>query len=115
MFPFSLHQRVFRAQSNSPNGQVGSETRFHYEQDGTTISASYAGGAIARGALLGSIDENGCLLFSYHHLSITGELHAGICRSTPEVLSDGRLRFHERWRWTTGDCSEGESVIEEIR
>jgi len=38
----------------------------------------------------------------------------GICTSTPEILPDGKIRLHEKWRWTSGDLSEGESVIEEV-
>jgi len=39
----------------------------------------------------------------------------GICRSTPQTLADGRIRLHEKWQWTCGDLSLGESVVEEIR
>jgi hypothetical protein len=46
---------------------------------------------------------------------VRGEFMAGECHSTPEVLPDGRIRLHERWQWTTGDRSRGESVIEEVR
>lgn len=38
----------------------------------------------------------------------------GICRSTPEILEDGRIRLHEEWIWTSGDQSSGKSIIEEI-
>jgi hypothetical protein len=38
----------------------------------------------------------------------------GICRSTPEILPDGRIRLHEKWQWTSGDRSSGESIVEEI-
>jgi hypothetical protein len=38
----------------------------------------------------------------------------GVCRSTLEVLPDGRYRLHESWQWTCGDCARGESVVEEI-
>jgi hypothetical protein len=31
-----------------------------------------------------------------------------------EVLPDDRVRLHERWRWTSGDCSSGQSVVEEL-
>ena len=31
-----------------------------------------------------------------------------------ELLPDGRIRLHEKWQWTSGDLSSGESVIEEI-
>jgi hypothetical protein len=51
----------------------------------------------------------------YHPVNDAGELMTGRCRSTPELLPDGRLRLHERWQWTSGDGSEGESVVEEVR
>ena len=50
----------------------------------------------------------------YQHLNTAGELMTGVCISTPEILPDGGIRLHEKWRWTSGDLSEGSSVIEEI-
>jgi hypothetical protein len=50
----------------------------------------------------------------YQHVNTSGELMTGQCKSTPEVLPDGRLRLHESWRWTSGDMSEGRSVVEEV-
>ena len=35
--------------------------------------------------------------------------------SQPEVLEDGRLRLHETWRWTNGDRSADETILDEIR
>jgi hypothetical protein len=46
-------------------------------------------------------------------VNIQGELMTGICRSTPEILPDGRIRLHESWQWTSGDESRGFSVVEE--
>jgi hypothetical protein len=51
----------------------------------------------------------------YQHLNSGGELMTGKCRSTPDILPDGRLRLRELWQWTSGDFSRGESVIEEVR
>ena len=34
------HRKVFRAVTNDPSGEVGDETRFHYEQDGTIVHAT---------------------------------------------------------------------------
>jgi hypothetical protein len=50
----------------------------------------------------------------YHQVNEQGELMTGTCRSKPEILPDGRIRLHETWRWTSGDGSEGSSIIEEI-
>jgi hypothetical protein len=51
---------------------------------------------------------------SEQHLNRRSEWMTGQCRSTPTVLADGRYRVNESWQWTSGDCSAGESVIEEI-
>jgi hypothetical protein len=50
----------------------------------------------------------------YQHLNQAGTFMSGKCFSTPEILPDGRIRLHEKWQWTSGDYSSGESVIEEI-
>ncbi|WP_313187142.1 hypothetical protein [Sphingobacterium siyangense] len=50
----------------------------------------------------------------YHHINTAGEIMTGLCRSTPEILKDGRIRLHEEWKWTSGDQSSGKSIIEEI-
>ncbi len=58
-------------------------------------------------------DAEGRLDMRYQHVTTRGELRTGVCRSEPEALANGRLRVHERWKWTSGDGSEGESVLEE--
>ena len=32
--------KVFRAVTNAPSGEVGDETRFHYQQDGSIVHAT---------------------------------------------------------------------------
>ena len=49
--------------------------------------------------------------FNYQHINIDGELKTGTCDSEPK-LEDGKLRYYEKWRWSTGET--GESVIEEL-
>lgn len=43
------------------------------------------------------------------------QLHSGYCKSVPEILADGRIRLHEEWQWTSGDNTNGKSIIEEIK
>lgn len=111
----TYHNRRFRSVATSGNGEVDAATLFLYQQEDETIWADYSGGAIVRGHLLGFVRPDGSLDFRYHHLNREGALMTGTCVSTPEVLPDGRLRLHESWRWTSGDGSSGESVIEEER
>lgn len=110
----NYHDKKFVSVNNTANGEVSSETFFNYKQDGKIISASYQGGEIVKGTLIGIVNDNGSLEFRYNHVNVHNELRGGMCKSTPEILADGRIRLHERWKWTDVDQSEGESIIEEI-
>ena len=107
--------RRFRSVTNSGTGEVGPSTVFRYHQDGDVVWATYTGGAIRFGTLLAKADGEGRLDARYQRVNDSGELMTGECRSTPEVLPDGRLRLHETWRWTSRGLSSGESVVEELR
>ncbi len=111
----NYNNRRFVSVSNSDNGEVSSATVFDYHQEGDVVWATYRGGAIVFGSLVAKVDEDDCLDMRYQHLNSAGEFMTGRCRSTPEILSDGRLRLREVWQWTSGDFSQGESVIEEVR
>lgn len=107
-------KRVFKSVSNSETGEVSNETTFYYRQKDNLVRAEYSGGAIVFGTLIAKVLENGVLEMRYQHLSRDDELMTGKCLSTPEILTDGRIRLHEKWQWTSGDLSAGESIVEEI-
>lgn len=111
----NLDQRLFVSRANTTNGDVNGDTRFHYRQAGARIWATYDGGPVRFGALVAVGDSAGRLDMRYHHLGPGGTLRTGACVATPELLSDGRLRLNEEWRWTNGDLSAGRSVVEEVR
>ncbi len=106
--------KTFRTVNNTENSEVSNETIFEYQQAGDLVSATYSGGAIEFGHLIGLVEPDGVIDIRYHHLNVMGQLMTGICRSTPEVLADGRIRIYELWKWTSGDESEGSSIIEEL-
>ena len=109
----NYHQKTFKSISNTDNGEVGEQTLFHYQQQGNVVWAEYSGGVIVKGFLVAKIIENDALDMRYEHINSAGEIMTGLCLSTPEILSDGRIRLHEKWQWTSGDLSSGESIIEE--
>ncbi|MNK05528.1 hypothetical protein D3C87_234110 [compost metagenome] len=109
------NNKHFRPVSNTENGETSEETIFRYEQNGNILTCSYSGGQIVSGQLIGLVDEQGNIDMRYHQVNSKRELMTGICRSTPEILPDGRIRLHETWQWTSGDQSEGSSVLEEIQ
>lgn len=106
--------RRFRPTENEGAGEVGPETVFEYNQEGDVVRATYGGGGVRSGVLIGRADSEGNLDARYAHVNAAGGLMTGECRSRPEALPDGRLRLHEEWRWTSGDGSSGRSVVEEI-
>jgi hypothetical protein len=110
----NYNNRIFRVINNSDNGDTSSETTFQYRQEGNILTSLYSGGSIVSGHLLGLVDENGNIDMRYHHINNAGEIMTGLCKSTPEILKDGRIRLHEEWKWTSGDQSSGKSIIEEI-
>ncbi len=111
---FNYDDKKFRSIEDSGSGEVSAETVFLYHQNGNLVWAEYGGGEIVYGTLIAKCETGGTLDMRYQHLNQSGELMTGKCISTPERLPDGRIRLYEKWRWTSGDLSSGESVIEEI-
>ena len=110
----NYNDKVFRSVSNTENGDVNGETVFNYQQNSFLVSATYSGGAVLFGHLIGLVNTDGVMEISYHHINDDGDIRTGVCLSTPEILPNGKIRLHERWKWTNGDLSEGESMLEEI-
>ena len=114
MTEINYDNKTFVSVENSETGEVSGETVFHYHQKNDVVWAEYKGGAIIFGSLIAKCDTSGNLEMRYQHLNSDGELMTGKCFSTPEILDDGRIKLHEKWQWTCGDFSEGESIVEEI-
>jgi hypothetical protein len=108
------NNKTFRSVTNTDNGEVSSETLFHYHQQDKLVWAEYAGGSIVKGFLIAVMQDDGSLDMRYEHVNQQGELMTGRCTSAPELLPDGRLRLHEQWQWTSGDGSSGTSIVEEV-
>lgn len=110
----NLNNRVFKSVSNTKNGEVSSETIFNYFQKRNYIWASYSGGEINKGFLIGKFISEDQIYFTYQHINEKEEIRCGECRSTLEYLPDGRLRLNESWQWLDFDKTYGSSVVEEV-
>lgn len=109
----NYNNKVFKPISNTDNGETSNETIFHYKQVGNIVTATYSGGKIIQGHLIGLVDSFGNIEMRYHQVNDKNELMTGICKSTPEILANGKIRLLEAWEWTSGDKSTGTSIIEE--
>lgn len=110
----NYNNKKFKTQSNTANGETSADTIFHYKQVGNILNAEYSGGKIVQGHLIGLVDEFGNIDMRYHQINTNDEIMTGICLSTPEILSSGKIILHEKWEWTSGDRSKGNSVVEEM-
>lgn len=111
---FDLDNKVFKLVSNSDNGDVSHDTLFYYHQEGKVIWAEYSGGHVNKGTLLGRVVSGDKIVFSYVHISNSGELRKGDCTTIISRDLDGKLFLNESWQWTSGDLSSGESVLLEV-
>jgi hypothetical protein len=109
----NYNNKIFKPVSNTENGETSGDTVFLYKQDGHILTSEYNGGKIIQGHLIGLVDENGVINMRYHQVNDKNELMTGICISIPEILPNGKIRLYEEWQWTSGDKSEGKSIIEE--
>ena len=76
------NDRRFRAASNSINGEVGSETRFHYHQKGDIVWGEYGDGEIVFGTLIAKVLSDGSLDMRYQHVNSKGTLMTGFARQS---------------------------------
>lgn len=110
----NYHNKKFKLFSSSENGETSEETIFHYKQEENILTSEYSGGLIVKGHLIGVVDAHGAIKMRYHQINTKGELMTGICTSTPEVMANGKIKLFEKWQWTSGDKSKGESVLIEL-
>lgn len=110
----NYHNKKFKPVNNSENGETTEETIFLYQQKGNILTAKYSGGHIQQGHLIGLVDEQGNIDMRYHQVNTKGELMTGICHSTQKIMENGKIRLYEKWQWTSGDYSKGDSILEEV-
>ena len=108
----SLHGRRFTVVDGGVD--VSASTVFAFTEDRLSgvVTASYAGGSVLAGSLVGTRD-GGRVDFRYSHVTRAGFVESGVSRDRVEVLEDGRLRLHETWEWTSS-AGSGVSVLEEL-
>ncbi|MEC3906390.1 n-acetylglutamate synthase [Tamlana sp. 2201CG12-4] len=110
----NYNNKRFKPISSSENSETTSDTIFVYKQKGNILTATYQGDHIIEGHLIGVVDNQGNIDMRYHQINSSGELMTGICISKPKIDTNGKIKLYERWEWTSGDKSNGTSVLQEI-
>lgn len=108
----SLDGIRMRVVSTAEGGEVNTETLFEFTQDGSVVSARYAGGKVRLGYLVGMMSSEG-LRFRYAQIDNSGRLDGGY--STCEIgrTAEGRVQLAEHFKWDSREGS-GTNIYEEI-
>lgn len=109
-----LDQKTFMSLSNTANGDVNGATRFYYQQKGQVISATYSGGVVKTGTLLGKMQTNDQFELYFQHITLSGKLKAGYCQTKIILLENDVIKLEQNWQWLNGDGSTGYSELIEV-
>ncbi len=110
--PISLDGIKLRVVSTAEGGEVNSETVFEFTQDGSVVSARYAGGKVQLGYLVGIMAAEG-LRFRYAQIDKAGRLDGGHSICEIERTAEGRIKLAEHFKWDSREGS-GTNLYEEI-
>jgi len=108
----SLDRIRMRVVSTAEGGEVNAETLFEFTQDGSVVSARYAGGTVRLGYLVGTMSAEG-LRFRYAQVDNFGRLDGGYSICEVGRTAEGRIQLAEHFQWDSREGS-GTNLYEEI-
>jgi hypothetical protein len=97
----------------APNGVVNELTIFTFSQKDNFVSATYSGGPIFKGYLVGTINM-GKLLFSYCQLQVDGKTDNGHSECEITTGENGKIRLVEQFKWASKNDETGVNIFQEI-
>lgn len=104
----SLDLRVFEVAETSADSEISTQTRFQFRQDGDTVEATYAGGQVVRGCLLGRRDGDR-VTCAWTHVCADGRVSSGRSVLRVTVEDEGRLALIEDY--TRAEGPTGRNVL----
>ncbi len=108
-----MDNKIFKTLENDA-GLSSSETTFHYSEHNNIIKATYQGGSVAEGMIIGKrLGQNNISLL-YQCITTDGVLKSGTSIGTVSKNQEGRLVLEFDWQWLNGDQTGGKSQYIEI-
>jgi len=106
--------KTFGLLSNSEEGEVSTETLFHYKQEGDLVTADYSGGTIRHGKIIAKQNKRCDLEMVYNCLTNDGELRSGKAYAKVSINSGEKIQLDLDWKWLEGEREKGTSIYTEI-
>ncbi|TMU55988.1 hypothetical protein [Flagellimonas algicola] len=113
MNSFDLDNVQMNVVQTAANGVVNHETIFSFSQQDVQVQASYSGGNIAKGFLIGVLKKE-ILNFSYCQLQTDGILDNGSSKAQLSITAEGKLRLTEHFDWKSRPGEIGINVFEQL-
>ena len=95
------------------NGVVNELTIFSFSQTDNFVSATYSGGQIMKGYLVGTMNKEK-LVFSYCQLQVDGKLDNGQSECDITIGENGKLRLTEHFKWASRNDEAGVNIFQEL-
>jgi hypothetical protein len=96
------------------NGIVNHDTIFRFSQKENVVSAEYQGGKILKGFLVGKLQTQNQLEFSYCQLQRDGKLDNGLSLCQLSKNKEGKLILIEHFEWKSRPGEFGTNIFQEL-
>jgi hypothetical protein len=106
--PLDLDLLVFEVVMTSPASAISTDTWFEFHEREGIVEASYTGGQVATGRLIGR-REHDQVYTVYAQLGVDGRLQTGTATMRVEKGTDGGLLLTEDYTWS--DSTTGRNVL----
>ena len=113
MTDINLDGLRMNAVDTDDSGVSDADTLFEFHQEGANVWATYAGGSVARGYLVGIV-RGAELEFRYCQMEADGALDGGHSNCVLKRNRDGLVQIVEFFEWASRPGS-GTNVIQELR
>ena len=113
MSKFDFNNKRFAVIENSDNGEVNTQTIFHYQQKGNLVTADYSGGTITYGKIIADLRDDR-LNMLYQCLTVDNELKAGKALAKIRLTENGKIKLTLDWEWLDEENAKGRSEYLEI-
>jgi hypothetical protein len=108
----NLNRVRMKTAKADPKGACSSETVLEFQQDHNLISATYRGGPVVDGYLIGVLNGSQ-VRFRYVQADVSGNVDAGVSDGTFSRLPNGKLQLTEHFLWYTRPDS-GTNIFVEL-
>lgn len=108
--PIQLDGLQMNAVQTAPSGVIDARTVFDFHQTEDRVHATYTGGRVERGYLVGLVREER-FEFHYCQLHTDGSADGGHSQCELRRSAEGRVQIVEHFEWGGG---KGTNVIEEL-